>query len=450
MSLGTQLVAALLASSPQVPEGEPDPARVADGLTTWLETYPGAETALWAVGALFLAWLSNVLVKRYFLGGISKLVAQTRFTWDDAIQKRKVFNRLANVAPAVVVHYSASVIPGLPLGVSQFAQRVAVGFMVVVVVLATDGFLSALNDIYSTRPDAKSRPIKGYLQIVKIVLYVVAGIVVIATLVGRSPVVFLGGFGALTAIILLVFRDTILSLVASIQLTQNDMIAVGDWIEMPKFGADGDVVDIALHTVKVQNWDKTITTIPTHKLIEDSFKNWRAMGLSGGRRIKRALHLDLNTVGFLTEEEIRRLGRYELLGEYLRGKLEDIESYNASRAGDLEAGEGASEVIPEIRRLTNVGTLRAYIVSYLRAHPSIHEGMTLIVRQLQPGPQGLPMEIYAFSNDTDWVRYEGIQADIFDHILAILPEFGLRVYQIPSGGDLEGLRVRERGGGPAS
>jgi miniconductance mechanosensitive channel len=306
--------------------------------------------------------------------------------------------------------------------------------LVLVIVLAADGLLSAANDVYQLRPDAKSRPIKGYLQIVKIVLYIVAGIVVLSLLVNRSPLVFLGGFGAMTAVLLLVFRDTILSLVASITLTQNDMIAVGDWIEMPKYGADGDVIDIALHTVKVQNWDKTITTIPTHQLMADSFKNWRGMSLSGGRRIKRSIHLDLNTIRFLTPDEIERLERFELLRDYLQEKQDELGRYQTEKEQEVEG-----EVVPTPRRLTNVGTFRAYLVRYLRHHPEVHQDMTLIVRQLPPGPTGLPLEIYTFSRDTNWTNYEGIQADIFDHILAMIPEFGLRVYQNPSGADLSRL-----------
>ncbi len=418
----------------------------AGGFGAWLQAYPMAETVLWLGGVIVLASLSDLLTKRYLLALISRLVAQTRFTWDDVVQKRKVFHRLAHLAPAVVLYYAASVIPGLGEDAAEVVRRLALSFMMLVVVLATDGLLSALNDLYATRPDARSRPIKGYLQIVKIILYIAAAIVVVSVLLGRSPVVFLSGFGALTAVILLVFRDTILSLVASVQLTQYDLIAVGDWIEMPKYGADGDVVDIALHTIKVQNWDKTITTIPTHKFIEDSFKNWRGMSQSGGRRIKRAMHLDLNSVRFLTREEVAAFGRWELLKDYLRRKREEIEAFNASRTGK-EGGEAEEDLIPESRRLTNVGTLRAYIVAYLRNHPKIHQEMTLIVRQLQPGPQGLPMEIYAFSNDTNWVNYEAIQSDIFDHILAIVPDFGLRVYQSPSGKDIEGVgAVLARGG----
>jgi miniconductance mechanosensitive channel len=236
----------------------------------------------------------------------------------------------------------------------------------------------------------------------------------------------------MTAVVLLVFRDTILSLVASIQLTGNDMVQVGDWIEMPSVGADGDVIDIALHTVKVQNWDKTISTIPTYRLITESFKNWRGMSRSGGRRIKRSVYIDQSTIRSLSDEEVERFKRFALLKQYVEEKQAEIAAYNRGLGP-----EAAAEV--NWRRMTNVGTLRAYVVNYLRHHPKIHQGMTLIVRQLDPTPQGLPIEIYAFTNTTAWAEYEGIMSDIFDHILAILPEFGLRVFQQPSGADLEKL-----------
>jgi miniconductance mechanosensitive channel len=407
---------------------------VATGMAGVFQTYPLVETALWVAGILLIAWLANTLTRRYILKLISRVVTQTKFTWDDVIFKRKVFRRLANVAPAFVLYYGAPLVPGIPQDLVQVVQRVAMGFIVLILVLSADGLLTALNDIYSTRSDAKSRPIKGYLQIVKIVLYIAAGILVVSTLMGRSPTLILGGFGAMTAVLLLVFKDTILSLVASVQLTQYDMIAVGDWIEMPKYGADGDVIDIALHTIKIQNWDKTITTIPTHKFIEDSFKNWRGMSKSGGRRIKRSLNLDVNTVRFLTEEEVEKLSRWELLRDYMQGKLDEVGMYNAMKE------EGNPELIPNTRQLTNVGTFRAYVVAYLRHHPKIHQDMTLIVRQLKPEAEGLPMEIYAFSNDTNWANYEGLQADIFDHILATLPEFDLRVFQRPAGRDLDNLK----------
>lgn len=234
----------------------------------------------------------------------------------------------------------------------------------------------------------------------------------------------------MTAVLLLVFRDTILSLVASIQIASNDMIRVGDWIEMPELGADGDVIEVALHTVKVQNWDKTITTIPTHRLINDSFKNWRGMSLSGGRRIKRSISIDLQTIRFLTEEEISRFESWALLKDYIRAKRSELSEANAAPGLD-------PEVSANIRRLTNIGTLRAWILATLRCHPQIHQtGHTLLVRQLAVGPQGVPIEVYCFSKETAWVSYEDIQADLFDRILAIVPEFGLRVFQEPAGSDL--------------
>lgn len=407
---------------------------IPEPLAAWMSAYPLAETALWAVAVFLIAWLADIVAKGFLLRGISKIVARTRFTWDDALQERRVFRRLAHVAPAAVVYYGALLVPSLPEPVYQVTQRVALSVMALLVVVSANAFLLAVNDIYSTRPDAKSRPIKGYLQIVSIVLYIAAAILLVSLLLDKSPAVFLGGLAGLTAIVLLVFRDTILSLVASIQLTQNDMIAVGDWIEMPRYGADGDVVDIALHTIKVQNWDKTITTIPTHKLIEDSFKNWRGMSLTGGRRIKRSIHLDLGTVRFLTEEEIERFGRFELLRDHIREKKEELGAFNAP--GE-EPGEGNDEeLIRNTRRLTNVGVFRTYIVNYLRAHPGVHQEMTLLIRQRQSTSEGLPMEIYVFSNDTNWINYEDFQSDVFDHLLAMVPEFGLRVFQSPSGEDL--------------
>ena len=260
-------------------------------------------------------------------------------------------------------------------------------------------------------------------------------VLIVAVLIERSPVLLLSGLGAMTAVLILVFKDTILSLVASVQLTSLDMIRVGDWIEMPSCNADGDVVDIALHTVKVQNWDKTITTIPTLKLISESFKNWRGMSLSGGRRIKRNLHIDLSSIRFLTDAEIERFRQFKLLEDYIARKEKELADYNDA------VGESDNA---NLRRLTNVGTFRAYVFNYLKHHPKIHDEMTLLVRQLQPSPQGLPLEIYAFTNITDWSIYEDIQSDIFDHLMAIIGEFGLRTYQQPSGEDIVALSASEK------
>ncbi len=406
-----------------------------ESMPTWLPL-AGMTFAL-LVGA-FVAYRLTVMI---FRNVIRRIAARTESTWDDRIIQRNVLSRLARAIPAVVVYYGIG--PALGLSPEQIVeaadtiavtalvtQRVALAFLVLTGVLSFSALLDAINDIYNeSYAQSKSRPIKGYLQVVGLVVYIAATVVVISILADRSPLVFLSGLGALTAVLMLVFRDTILSLVASLQIMSNDMIRIGDWVEMPQANADGDVIDIALHTVKIQNWDKTITTIPTHRFISESFRNWRGMSESGGRRIKRALHLDLSTVRFLAEDEIGRLGKYELLREYMAKKQEELERHREEKraAGD--------DVVPEIRRLTNAGTFRAYVLNYLEAHPLIHDEMTLLVRQLAPTPKGLPIEVYCFTNDTAWGTYEGVQGDIFDHLLAILPEFGLEAFQEPAGSD---------------
>jgi miniconductance mechanosensitive channel len=403
-----------------------------------------------------LAWAANTVTKRVILVVVRRLTKQTQSTWDDRMVDRKVFERVSHLVPAFVVYYGIGVALGITpeearlgtdpeiLGVGYLlVRRVAMAYMVLTGALAFSGFLAAVDDIYrDTYQEANNRPIKGYLQVLAIFVYVATGIVMISILADRSPVIFLSGLGALTAVLLLVFRDTILSLVASVQIMSNDMIRIGDWVEMPQAHADGDVIDIALHTVKIQNWDKTFTTVPTHKFISESFRNWRGMQESGGRRIKRPLHLDVNSVRFLTEDEIEHLGRYEFLAGYMEQKRKELAEANARAIED-------GTVIPERRRLTNVGTFRAYVLHYLKNHPKVHKGLTLLVRQLQPGPEGLPLEIYCFTNDTAWANYEGIQADIFDHLFAILPEFGLRAYQRPAGSDLTGLGAADVARGAA-
>lgn len=401
---------------------------------------------------LTVAWVADRLTSWVSRAVIRRIASRTRATWDDRLIERKVFSRLAHVVPGIIVYYGVSPTLGLtPAQVAAaetslaftaaLAGRVALAFVVVAAAMSFSAFLNAVNDIYNdTFAEAKNRPIKGYLQVVGLVAWLGAGIIVVSILAERSPIVFLSGLGALTAVLLLVFRDTILSLVASLQIASNDMIRIGDWVEMPQANADGDVVDIALHTVKIQNWDKTISTIPTHHFISSSFKNWRGMSESGGRRIKRSLHLDMSSIRFLTDEEIETLSRFELLKAYMAGKRRELEEYQAAK----RALDG--ETIPEPRRLTNVGTFRAYVFEYLKANPKIHDGMTRLVRQLAPSPQGLPIEIYCFTNDTAWSNYEAIQGDLFDHLIAILPEFGLEAFQEPAGSDFARLGTM-RGGG---
>jgi miniconductance mechanosensitive channel len=406
---------------------------------------PLVATGMTVVLILFATVAYRVTV-RLGRGAIRRAASRTTATWDDRIIDRKVFARLAHIIPAVILYYGIG--PAIGRSVAEVAaagdaaaltalltQRVSLAVIVLSATIALNALLDAINDIYhESYSEAKSRPIKGYLQVIGLIAYIAAGVIIVSILADRSPVVFLSGLGALTAVLMLVFRDTILSLVASMQIMSNDMIRIGDWVEMPQANTDGDVIDIALHTIKVQNWDKTISTIPTHKFISESFKNWRGMSESGGRRIKRSLNLDMSTVRFLSEEEIERLACYELLREYMSGKRSELA---AQHHGGPIANEASSNdgVIPERRRLTNVGTFRAYVFAYLKAHPLIHDGMTLLVRQLASSPQGLPIEIYCFTNDTAWGTYERIQGDIFDHLIAILPEFGLKAFQEPAGAD---------------
>ena len=387
---------------------------------------------------LTLLLIAALVVDRLAIRGVVKLVtglvSRTGARWDDTIVEHKVVDRLVHLLPAVVIYTGIQFVPELPDDVVTVVRNVAVGYMALMLTMALSSALSAANAIYAETTLAKDRPLKGFIQLVQIAVWVFGGVMIIAAVLNKSPLLLLSGFGAMTAILLLVFRDTILSLVASVQLTAQDMVRVGDWIEVPQFGADGDVIDVQLHTIKVQNWDKTITTIPTHRLISDSFKNWRGMSDSGGRRIKRALHLDVSSIRFQTQEEIDGFRRFVLLEDYIAGKEKELADYNAGlpRQVDDEVNQ---------RRLTNIGTFRAYALNYLKHHPRIRQDMTLLVRQRDPGPEGLPLEIYCFTTTTAWAEYESIQSDIFDHLLAIVPRFGLRVFQQPAGSDLAGLKV---------
>jgi miniconductance mechanosensitive channel len=306
--------------------------------------------------------------------------------------------------------------------------------MIGVVVMVIGSILSAINDIYESYPVSKTRPIKGYIQVGRVVMIIVGVILMITTLLNKSPLGILGGIGAMSAVLLLVFKDSILGLVASIQLSANNMVAIGDWVEVPNYNANGDVIEINLQSIKVRNWDKTITTIPIYALVSDSFKNWKGMMESGGRRIKRSVNIDMRSIRLCTGEMIERYRRIDALKGYLEDKLADIEAYN--REHGIDTSDGAPSRVNG-RRITNIGTFRAYLIEYLRRNPKIRQDMTFLVRQLPPGATGLPIEIYVFSADQAWADYEGIQADIFDHVLAVVPEFGLRVFQEPSGYDLE-------------
>lgn len=392
------------------------------GWPAWAQAIAGA------AALALLAVLANVLVKRVILRLIDRAMVRLGLETGTAYLD-PVARRLANVVPAIVVARGIAWVPRLPADVISFGRNVAHAAIVVAVVLALNAALDVVNVLYQRRPHAASRPIKGYLQVAKILLFGAATILVAALIMDQSPLLLLSGLGAMAAVLMLVFKDTILSLVASVQLTSNDMLRVGDWIAAPQFDADGDVVDIALHTVKVQNFDRTITTIPTHRLIAEPFRNWRGMKETGARRIMRALLLDQTSVAFLSQDREADLAQFQALGPYLKDKRAQIARWNA----DLDE-RGEAEI--NRRALTNIGTFRAYVDQYLASHPRLRSDMTRIVRQLAPSPDGLPLEIYCFADTCEWGDYEAIQADIFDHLLAILPQFGLRLYQRPGSSDL--------------
>lgn len=399
-------------------------------LEGFFNAYPWIYTAIALLVLMLAAVLANFIVKKILLRVLNRVLGRTVYGRDEELRRFGVVERLANSTPAFVIASGIVLVPHLPEGVMTVVRNVATAFIILTLAMALSAALNVVDTIYHRRPEARLKPIRSYIQIVKIAVYVIAIILMIATLVDRSPLILLSGLGAMAAVLILVFQDTLLSLVAGIQISSTDMIRVGDWIEMPALDANGDVIEIALHTVRVQNFDKTITTIPIRKLVTESFKNYRGMQESGGRRIKRSIDLDQTSIRFLTQEEIDRLGRFHHLEKYLQQKQEEIRDWNA------KLGEKAS-IGANTRRITNVGTFRAYVENYLRMHPHVHQNMTLISRQLQPGPDGLPIEIYCFTKTVAWASYEAIQSDIFDHLFAILPEFGLSVFQNPSGADLK-------------
>jgi len=401
------------------------------GINEGLTSYIAHSIAVVAV--LGLSVLANFVAKRYIVATLTYVISRSKSKWDDAVVRQRTLNRLAHLAPALVIYMLTPIaLEGLEWIVT-FIRSILQIYMIIIMVLVVDSLLNTVEDVYQNYRASKEIPIKGFIQALKILLYFLAVIFIIAILLNKTPVYLLSGIGALAAVMMLVFRDSILGFVGGIQLAANKMVAVGDWIEMPKYGADGDVLEVALTTVKVQNWDKTITTIPTYALISESFKNWRGMSDSGGRRIKRALNIDMSSIRFCDEEMLGRFEKIQYISAYIDEKKHELEQFNqAANVDNASLANG--------RRMTNVGTFRAYVVAYLRNHPMINKDMTFLVRQLPPSQYGLPIEIYVFSKDKVWANYEAIQADIFDHILAVVPEFDLRVYQNPTGADFRMLK----------
>ncbi|RCL00442.1 MAG: miniconductance mechanosensitive channel [Candidatus Tokpelaia sp. JSC085] len=393
-----------------------------------LSEYLWLETIFWLICLLAVAFVVNCPVRHLLLRGSYKLLSLVDLGQDTKM--RTAIRYLANVAPVVIFSFGLDLIPGIQPVVATVVQNIAKAFVILAFAFILSTLLDFIETLYRHRTRVKFRPVKGLIQIAKIILFSVAVILTLATLIDRSPLIFLSGLGAMAAVLLLVFQDTLLSLVAGIQIASTDMIRVGDWIEVPKLGADGDVIDIALHTVTVQNFDKTITAIPIRKFVTDSFKNWRGMQETGGRRIKRSFYIDQTSIGFLEETDIKRLSCYRQLKTYIKNKQEEIEEWNQKIRAD-------NSIIANTRKMTNIGTFRAYVAAYIKNHSGVRQDMTILVRQLAPGAEGLPLEIYCFTNTVTWKMYEAIQSDIFDHLYSIMPDFGLRVFQRPSGSDMQ-------------
>ena len=404
---------------------------------------PWMQAAIGLLGLAVLAYLLRFVARIVLLKIVPRFSQNLPAGWLQTLLHQRVLTRVSQIIPSLVFQAGIYTIPHLSPVVTNIIHNVAVACTVLaigrVIVAILDSIQEHNEQALVKTPSTRS--LKSYVQLGQLITFLIVGVIMIGALIDRSPLILLSGLGAMSAVLMLVFKDTILSFTAGVQLSGNDMLRVGDWLQMDQVGADGAVVDMALNTVKIRNWDNTITTIPTWRLMSESFKNWRGMSESGGRRIKRSLMVDHSTVRFLTDNEIRELYAIALLRPYLASKVEEITAYNqnfAKRAPDM-----AHEVV-NLRKLTNVGTFRAYVNAYLQAHPRLRKDMTLMARMMEATVNGTPLEIYAFTATTAWTEYETIQGDIFDHLMAILPEFGLRAFQNPSGNDIKvGLRQNE-------
>lgn len=380
---------------------------------------------------LAIAFLGDAICKHVILTTVTRLVKKTKATWDDVVFDRKVMIYLSHLVAPIILYIL------LPLAISNaglltFILRICMIYIIAVFLKFISALLSALYHVYSEREQFRDRPLKGLLQTVQVILFFIGGIIIVSILIDKSPMVLLTGLGASAAVLMLVFKDSIMGFVSGIQLSANNMLKVGDWIEMPKYGADGTVIEVTLNTVKVRNWDNTITTIPPYALVSDSFQNWRGMQESGGRRIKRSIRIDMNSVKFCTPEMLVKYRKIRLLKDYIEETEKVVEEYNKEHGID-------NSVLVNGRRQTNLGVFRAYLTNYLRSLPAVNQDLTCMVRQLQPTEQGIPLELYFFSSIKAWIPYEGVQADVFDHVLAIIPEFDLHVFQNPTGEDFRAL-----------
>jgi miniconductance mechanosensitive channel len=407
------------------------------GLPEW--TFETIDFSVRSLVLFLMCWIFYFIVKRILLYYIIRIIKKSKSTKDDYLVNRKVFHRLAHLAPAQVIYFVGGYIYDIYPKFESFIMAAAIVYMIAVLFWSIQALIRALEDMYNTLPYAPEQPIRGYMQLISLLSYFVGFLIIISYLFGVEVTRIFAGMGAMAAVLLLIFKDTILGFVAGIQLSANKMLRVGDWIEMPSHNADGDVLEITLNTVKVQNWDRTITTIPTYALVSSPFMNWRGMVESGGRRIKRSINIDMHSVKFCTPEMIERFKKVHHLRDYIESRQAEIDAYNQEHNVD-------ASVVINGRRMTNFGVFRKYLENYIRRHPKLNMEMIFLVRHLQPSEKGIPIEIYVFSKEQSWVKYEEVQADIFDHILAVIPEFDLKVFQLPSGDDLKsiGMAFAER------
>ncbi len=408
-------------------------------INQWLSNIPGIKgyealsaNAIAMVAILLIATISFFIVKYGLIRTINMLISKSKSDLDDVLIKHRVFSRVAHLVPAYLIYtYTPKALTVYPW-LSNIVVNTAAIAMVIIIALIIDALINSLLEIYHSFSISRRIPIKSFAQVAKLITYFVAIIVIASLVIGQSPLNLFAGLGAMTAVLMLIFKDPILGFVAGLQLSSNQMVAIGDWVDIPQHGASGDVMEIALTTVKVRNFDNTITTVPTQSLINDSFKNWRGMQESPGRRIKRSIFIDVNSIKFCDDDALTRYSKISYIKGYLQGKKDELQAHNQKAGHDGESRVNG-------RRLTNIGTFRAYVLAYLKHHPSINQDLTIMARQLAPTEHGLPIEIYAFSADKNWVNYEAIQADIFDHLFAVVSDFDLRVFQKPSGVDLRNL-----------
>jgi len=408
-------------------------------LTDWLiglgieETYTMYLKLVILLFTLFIfCFVINLIVKKLLLRSVVLIIKKTKNAWDDALVENKVFITLSHIVPAIVIYFTTPYIFDDFPDAIPYVLRLVNAYFSTIIIIVIINLTKTLQYYFESTKFFKDTPLDSYFQLAKITIYLIGGIIILSFLLNKSPLYFFSALGAMTVVLLLIFKDTIMGFVASIQLSANDMVRIGDWVSMPKYGADGDVIEMNLTTIKIQNWDKTITTIPTHAFISDSFKNWRGMSKSGGRRIKRSLHIKISSIKFCTPEILERFKKFHLIKEYIEEKNNTIEEYNKENKID-------KSYLINGRNLTNIGLFRVYTEAYVKNNPDINLNMTCMVRQLLPTEKGLPIEIYTFSNRQEWVIYEGIMSDMFDHLIAAVPEFELEVFQNPTGTDFRRL-----------